>query len=220
MMADRPIFVAAYRQVDVAFRASVHVNTPMLAFTPGPNGSRLHAIAVANDHTQAMLVEFGKAELVSQGVQVNLVPGANAATDPFTLNRLDGGDWTADGWVSREVVTFNQKMFLVGNRGDFRIEAITPDTLTFANSGITPVQQLGITVDLWRWVPMWSVEVPARAGMDGNPAHSALDLEQMPWLDPAGDRWLVLTNPLWVRVPANVDGSQGNLFLSFMGGDY
>ena len=63
--------------------------------------------------------------------------------------------------------------------------------------------------------------MPARAGYDGYPAYAGLDPGQMPWLDAAGDRWLLPPTALAARLPRNANGTvTGNVHVTLFGGDY
>jgi hypothetical protein len=147
------------------------------------------------------------------------VPGATLASQPWTITRLDGGNFITDGWFVGAYATITQDAGHRPNRGDFKIASLTATALSLAPK-TDIIQELGVTLNLWRWHPFWSVVAPRRAGCDKNPSCSGLDVKFMPWLDLTGDRWLVLTKPLWVRVPQNGEGLQGSVTITFMGGDY
>lgn len=224
-MANQPIFVAGYRQDGAILRADMG-NAAQTVFTPGANGTRLHAIVLGNDGDAAALVEFGTFDVVFSGVEVNIVPGATPATDPFTVTRTDDQSWA----ITENLQVLTLWNVATVNRGDYRMTGTgeqTPgsgifDVLNLENTpGNAITQQLGVTIDAYRWRPLWSMEVPARSGFDGTPSAAGLDLEQMPWLDLTGDRWLLLKEPLAARIPANANAvTTGNVHIGFFGGDY
>ena len=76
-MANQPIFVAAWRQ-DYATLVAARANEAQDLFTPGANGTRLHAIALANDGEVPALVEFGAYDVVGDDVEVDIAPGSVA----------------------------------------------------------------------------------------------------------------------------------------------
>ena len=215
-MANQPIFVAAYRQ-DFRTLVAARANEAQDLFTPGANGTRLHAIALANDGEVPVLVEFGTYVVVGEDVSVDIAPGATPDTDPFTVTR-DSGVWPA--LETGLVLTLSKGA--VANRGDYRLSSRTDTVLTLENTpGNTIAAATGIDATIYYWRPIWSATVPARAGYDGDPAASGLDPEQMLWLDAAGDRWLLPTTALAARLPQNANATvTGNVHVTLFGGDY
>ena len=215
-MANQPIFVAAYRQ-DHATLVAARANAAQELFAPGAAGTRIHAIVLANDGEAPALVEFGAYEIVGDDVEVDIAPGTTPDTDPFTVTR-DSGTWPAleDGLV----LTLSKGA--VANRGDYRLSSRTDTVLTLENTpGNAIAAATGIDAAIYHWRPIWSVKVPLRAGYDGYPAHPGLDPVQMPWLDAAGDRWLLLTGALAARLPQNANETvTGNVHVTVFGGDY
>ena len=215
-MANHPIFVAAYRQ-DAATLLAGHANQAQDLFTPGASGTRIHAIALANDGDVPALIEFGTYVVVGDDVTVDIAPGTMPDTDPFTVTR-SSGTWPAldDG------VVLTLSKGAAANRGDYRLTGRTDTVLTFDNTpgnAITQVTAIGASI--YRWQPIWSATVPARAGYDGYPVHPGLDPAQMPWLDAEGDRWLLLTQELAARLPQNANSVvTGNVYVTLFGGDY
>ena len=216
MANNQPIFVAAYRQ-EAATLLAGRANQAQDLFTPGDNGTRIHAIALANDGEVPALVEFGTYVVVGDDVTVDIAPGTTADEDPFTVTRSTGA-WPAldDG------VLLTLSKGVAANRGDYRLSSRTDTVLTLDNTpgnAITQVTAIGASI--YRWRPIWSATVPARAGYDGYPAHPGLDPVQMPWLDAAGDRWLLVTTALAARLPENANTTvTGNVHVTLFGGDY
>ena len=194
-MANQPIFVAAWRQ-DYATLVAARANEAQDLFTPGANGTRLHAIALANDGEVPALVEFGAYAIVGDDVEVDIAPGSVGDTDPFTVTRAAGA------WPALEtglVLTLSKGA--VANRGDYRLSARTDTVLALEN---TP----GNTI-------------AAATGIDGYPAYAGLDPGQMPWLEAGGDRWLLPTTALAARLPRNANATvTGNVHVTLFGGDY
>ena len=215
-MANQPIFVASYRQ-DIATLVTARANQAQELFTPGAGGTRLHALALANDGAVPALVEFGTYLVIGEDVEVNIAPGTTADTDPFTVTR-DSGIWPE--LDDDLVLTLSQSA--AANRGDYRLSSRTDAVLTFENSpGNTIAAETGAEITLYRWRALWSSIVPARAGFDGYPAVSGLDPAQMPWLDAAGDRWLLVTETLAARLSENANATvTGNVHVTLFGGDY
>ena len=215
-MANQPIFVAAYRQ-DYATLAAARANEAQDLFTPGASGTRLHAIALANDGEVPALVEFGAYDVVGDDVEVDIAPGSAPEEDPFTVTRA-AGVWPA--LETGLVLTLSKGA--VANRGDYRLSSRTDTVLTLENTpGNSIAAATGIDAAIYRWRPIWSATVPARAGYDGYPAVSGLDPGQMPWLDAAGDRWLLPTTALAARLPQNANATvTGNVHVTLFGGDY
>ncbi len=215
-MANQPIFVAAYRQ-DYATLVAARANQAQDLFTPGANGTRLHAIALANDGEVPALVEFGAYDVVGEDVEVDIAPGTAPDTDPFTVTR-DSGAWPA--LETGLVLTLSKGA--VANRGDYRLRARTDTVLTLENTpGNAIAAATGIDAAIYHWRPIWSATVPPRAGFDGYPAHAGLDPGQMPWLEAAGDRWLLPTTALAARLPQNANATvTGNVHVTLFGGDY
>ncbi len=215
-MANQPIFVASYRQ-DIASLVAERANQAQDLITPGANGTRLHAIALANDGEVPALVEFGTYVVVGDDVTVDIAPGTTADEDPFTVTRSTGA-WPAldDG------VLLTLSKGVAANRGDYRLSSRTDTVLTFENTpGNAIASATGTDVTVYRWQPLWSTKVPTRAGLDGYPAHPGLDPVQMPWLDATGDRWLLLTQALAARLPENANATvTGNVHVTLFGGDY
>ena len=215
-MANQPIFVAAWRQ-DYATLVAARANQAQDLFTPGADGTRLHAIALANDGEVPALVEFGAYDVVGEDVEVDIAPGSVADTDPFTVTRAAGA------WPMLEtglVLTLSKGA--VANRGDYKLSARADTVLTLENTpGNAIAAATGIDAAIYHWRPIWSATVSARAGFDGYPAHAGLDPGQMPWLDAAGDRWLLPTQALAARLPQNANATvTGNLHVTLFGGDY
>ncbi len=215
-MANQPIFVAAYRQ-DYATLVAARANQAQDLFTPGASGTRLHAIALANDGEVPALVEFGAYDVVGDDVTVDIAPGTTADEDPFTVTRSTGA-WPAldDGLV----LTLSKGV--AANRGDYKLSARNDTVLTLENTpGNAIAAATGIDAAIYHWRPIWSATVPARAGFDGYPAASGLDPGQMLWLDATGDRWLLLTDTLASRLPENANSVvTGNVHVTLFGGDY
>ena len=92
-MANQPIFVASWRQ-DVVTLLAERANEAQDLFTPGAGGTRLHAVALANDGEVPVVVEFGTHVVVGEDVEVDVEPGSTADEDPFTVTR-DSGAWPA-----------------------------------------------------------------------------------------------------------------------------
>lgn len=217
-MATYPQFVAKFRQDAFDCKASFH-NTPQLVFTPGEKGTRLHGISLANDADNDGEVQFGYAAKLSNNCRVNIVPGSTPASQPWTITRLDQGNFINDGWFTGAYITITQEAPHKTNRGDFKIAALSATALSLAPK-VDIVQELDVTLTLWRWQPWWTVMVPRKAGWDKNSSISGLDFKQMPWLDGTSEPWLVITKPLWVRLPGNGEGTQGSITITLMGGDY
>ena len=163
------------------------------------------------------LVEFGAYDVVGDDVVVDIAPGTTPDTDPFTVTRATGAWPALDDGV---ILTLSKGA--VANRGDYRLSSRTDTVLTLENSlGNTVAAASGIAATIYRWRPIWSATVPARAGYDGYPAHAGLDPVQLPWLDAAGDRWLLLTAALAARLPQNANATvTGNVHVTLFGGDY
>ena len=216
MANHQPIFVAAWRQ-DFATLVAARANQAQDLFTPGAAGTRIHAVALANDGEVPALVEFGTYDVVGDDVEVDIEPGSTPDTDPFTVTRAAGA-WPAldDGLM----LTLSKGA--VANRGDYRLASRTDTVLTLENTpGNAIAAATGIDAAIYRWRPIWSATVPARAGFDGYPAYAGLDPGQMPWLDAAGDRWLLPTAALAARLPRNANGTvTGNVHMTLFGGDY
>ena len=216
MANNQPIFVASYRQ-DTATLIAANANEAQDLFAPGAAGTRIHAIALANDGEVPALVEFGAYVVVGDGVEVDVVPGTTADEDPFTVTR-DSGIWPE---IEAGVLLTLSKG-TAANRGDYRLSSRTDTVLTLENTPgntIASVSDVDDTLYLWR--PVWSTIVPARAGYDGYAAASGLDPGQMPWLDAAGDRWLLMTETLAGRLPENAnETATGNVHVTLFGGDY
>ena len=215
-MANQPIFVASWRQ-DAATLVAARLNEAQNLFTPGASGTRLHAIALANDGETPALVEFGTHVVVGEDVSVDVAPGTVADADPFTVTRAAGA-WPA---LDAGLMLTLAKGAAV-NRGDYRLKTRTNRILTLENTaGNTIAVATGTSVTIYHWRPIWSAKVPARAGHDGYPAASGLDSVQMPWLDAAGDRWLLITQTLAARLPENANETvTGNVHVTLFGGDY
>ncbi len=215
-MANQPIFVAAYRQ-DAATLLAESANAAQDLLTPGSNGTRIHAIALANDGETTAIVEFGGYEVVGDGVTADIVPGTTADEDPFTVTRSTG-TWPAlhDG------VLLTLASGGAANRGEYKLSSRTDTVLTLENTPGNSISQVSaVSVDIYRWRPLWSTTVPARAGYDGYPAASGLDPTQLPWLDATGDRWLLVTQALAGRLPQNANEVvTGNVHVTLFGGDY
>ena len=175
-MANQPIFVAAYRH-DYATLVAARANQAQDLFTPGASGTRLHAIALANDGEAPALVEFGAYDVVGDDVEVDIAPGSTPEEDPFTVTRAAGA------WPALEtglVLTLSKGA--VANRGDYRLSSRTDTVLTRENTpGNAIAAAAGIDAAIYHWRPIWSATVPARAGYDGYPAYAGLDPGQMPW---------------------------------------
>ena len=88
-MANQPIFVASYRQ-DAATLLAERANQAQDLLTPGTNGTRIHAVALANDGDMSALVEFGTYVVVGDDVTVDIAPGTTVDEDPFTVTRSTG----------------------------------------------------------------------------------------------------------------------------------
>ena len=215
-MANQPIFVASYRQ-DAATLLAGRANQAQYLFTPGASGTRIHAIALANDGDVPALVEFGTYVVVGDDVTVDIAPGSTADEDPFTVTRSTG-TWPALDDGLRLTLSKGAAV----NRGDYRLSSRTDTVLTLENTpGNAITQVTAISASIYRWRPIWSATVPARAGYDGYPVHPGLDPVQMPWLDAAGDRWLLLTQELAARLPRNANATvTGNVHVTLFGGDY
>ncbi len=215
-MANQPIFVAAYRQ-DFGTLVAARANEAQDLFTPGAAGTRIHAVALANDGEVPALVEFGTYVDVGDDVEVDIAPGSTAAEDPFTVTRSTG-TWPAleDGLV----LTLSKGA--VANRGDYRLSSRTDTVLTLENTpGNAIAAATGIDAAIYHWRPIWSATVAARAGYDGYSAVSGLDPGQMPWLDAGGNRWLLVTETLAARLPENANATvTGNVHATLFGGDY
>ena len=216
MANNQPIFVASYRQ-DIATLLAGHANQAQDLFTPGDNGTRIHAVALANDGDVPALIEFGTYVVVGDDVEVDIAPGTTADEDPFTVTR-DSGTWPDLDYGL--VLTLSKGV--AANRGDYKLSSRTDTVLTFENTpGNAIASATGTDVTVYRWRPLWSTKVPARAGLDGYPSHPGLDPVQMPWLDAAGDRWLLLTDTLASRLPENANSAvTGNVHVTLFGGDY
>ena len=215
-MANQPIFVAAYRQ-DFGTLVAARANAAQELFAPGAAGTRLHGIALANDGDVPALIEFGAYATVGDDVEVDIAPGTAPDTDPFTVTRAAGA------WPALEtglVLTLSKGA--VANRGDYKLSARTDTMLTLENTpGNAIAAATGIDAAIYHWRPIWSVKVPPRAGYDGYPAHPGLDPVQMPWIDAAGDRWLLVTETLAARLPENANSVvTGNVHVTLFGGDY
>ena len=215
-MANQPTFVASYRQ-DAATLLAGRANQAQDLFTPGASGTRIHAVALANDGDMSALVEFGTYVVVGDDVTVDIAPGTTADEDPFTVTRSTGAWPELDDGL---VLTLSKGS--AANRGDYRLSSRTDTVLTLENTpGNTITQVTATSASIYRWHPIWSTTVPARAGYDGYPAASGLDSAQMPWLDAIGDRWLLLTAALAARLPENANATvTGNVHVTLFGGDY
>jgi len=216
-MVDKPQFIASYRQETFYKQAEARCR-PELIFTPGTNGSRIHAISIANDADVEQVLYLGEAELLTE-VSVNIVPGSSPSSDPWTITRLDSGNFLTDGWQWGQVMSFDQSVH-PNNRNDSRIQTSSSTALTMKPTGVSITQQLGVTAKLWRFKNWWNITLPMRSGFDGKAIVSALDETQIPSLDLSGDRYLVIKKALWARLPNNKEGDTGNVIINIMGGDY
>ena len=161
--------------------------------------------------------EFGAYDVVGDDVEVDIAPGSTPEEDPFTVTRA-AGVWPA--LETGLVLTLSKGA--VANRGDYRLSSRTDTVLTLENTpGNAIAAATGIDAAIYHWRPIWSATVPARAGYDGYPAYAGLDPGQMPWLDAAGDRWLLPTTALAARLPQNANATvTGNVHVTIFGGDY
>lgn len=216
-MSHRPIFIQSYRQ-DSCLLKSSYFNVPQLVFKPGDRGTRLHTIAASSRSKKDTYIEFGSCKLLSE-TEVNIVPGKDKEKDPWTINRLDKGDFITDGWEAGDIITLGSKVKKGQNQGDYRIAKVEKDLLTMEpNSDV--MQILGVVYQFYDWRCLWGVTILKGSGYKPQASTNCLSKNQQPWLDIQDPNWLILTKDLYARLPSNIKGDEGSLYLSFIGGDY
>ena len=217
-----PVFVNHYRSTMTEVKQN-SVNNAIKVLTPGPNGERIHQISLTSDDpSNEITLDFGYYESIATQEAVNLVPGSTPASDPFTLTKTNTTNWDADssiqGLETNLLVALSDSVS-AANRGEYRVQSITALVLTLANTpGNTITQQLGVNVDIWRWMPLFSIPVAAQSGLATNPTVSGLSTTYAPQLD--SDRYMILNRPLYVRNAANTSGNQGSVYVNIYSGAY
>lgn len=217
-----PVFVNHYRSTLTEMKQN-SLNNAIKVLTPGPNGERIHQMSLTSDDpSNEINVDFGYYESIATAVSVNLVPGSTPASDPFTLTKTVTTNWDADssiqGLETNLLVTLSDSV-AAANRGDYRVSTISALVLTLTNTpGNTITQELGASVDIWRWIPLFSVPVSAQSGVATNPSVSGLSTTYAPQLD--SDRYMILDRPLYARNSANTSGNQGSVYIHIYSGAY
>jgi hypothetical protein len=216
-MANYPQFIGAYRQ-DIFELKPTLCNTPQTVFTPGGRGSRILSLTITNEGQSDVELQMGFADKL-QLSGLTIAPGNPAATAPWTLTRA-AGNFVSDGWFyAGGMVGLGHDTPHKAMRGDFKITAMTTTVLTFP-----PKADMGgganLSLSLWRWRQFWTVKALKRAGFETNAVINGLKLEALAPVEGAYDKAFIITKPLWVRSPQNLEGTGDSLTLNVLGGDY
>ena len=217
-----PSFVDNYRAEYAELKQNM-ANEPIKILSPGTNGSRIHQMVLTSDDpNNEITVHFGFKEMICENIAVNLVPGATPASDPFTLTKIVATNWVDDstiqGLETNVLVTLGSSV-LAANRGEYRVTSISNLVLTLANTpGNTITQELGLSITIWRWIPLFSMPVAANSGLSNNPSLSGLNTTYQQWLD--NDRYFLINRDLWALNKGNTSSDQGSVYISTHVGDY
>ncbi len=218
-MSASPIFIGSYRNSPVSIRAGNNIN-PLLLWTAGASGSRIHAINVMSSDAGAnsILLYLGKVLSLQANMGVGtLVDGAGGDD---TLTRTVGS-FITDGWKIGDLLIL-QGCTTLANDFAIRLTAVATLTLTFATGTISAGEVLPTGASLIRGQKITTQTVAIDSGNVGGTASvSVLDSTALPFLDATPNRYLTLgASDLLLVSAGTLLGAAEFMDVIAMGGDY
>ena len=159
-MATSPQFIATYRSSQSQLVAA-HATRPIPIWTPGANGSRLHAIAISTNDTNPYTVTLFRANTLT--LASNMGTTTLTKGTPDTISRSTGSFLT-DGWIQ------NQRIFVLGattlanDVASFLSAAVSSGTLTLTASTFNTTETFAGTGKLLLASLLTNLSLPAGAG--------------------------------------------------------
>lgn len=166
-----PIHIAGWATNPVRLKNG-HATRPVLVFTGGDYGARLHALSAVNIGSANTLKRFiGKRLSVQSlmGVGTLVDGGGSADTITRTVGSFIDDGWTVDDWLVVNRATTLANNFLT------TVTAVSALTLTFATGTVAGANEvLPVNAELWRVHQQALSTIAANAG--NSAGTKALDL--------------------------------------------
>lgn len=156
-----PIHIAGWATNPVRLKNG-HATRPVLVFTGGDYGARLHALSAVNIGSANTVKRFiGKRLSVQSLMGVGTLVDGGGSADSITRT---AGDFLADGWTVDDWIVVRGATTLANNFLAL-ITAVTATTLTFATATVAGANEvLPVNAELWRVHQQALSTIAANAG--------------------------------------------------------
>jgi hypothetical protein len=219
-MADKPTFVGSFRNQLTQLIPNFNTR-PRVIWTPGANGSRLHAITMSTNNDTEVDVQFYLATPLTE--QADMGTGSlvdnGASADEITRT---SGSFITDGWRAGNRLLV-QGATTVANDFEVILTAVAQSTLTLSSGGgdVDTAEDLPNGAALHRLLKLDYQDLPAGAGEPSVNSISVLDSAEWLFLDESPDRYLTLgPNTYLCAAAVSALGSGEVIDINCFGGDY
>ena len=230
-MATSPLHIASWR-TQITTIVPNHSTRAQVLWTPGANGSRIHAIAAANSYNGALTFNLALGRIVTKAATATT--GAMATTSGTTITRASGS-WVTDftpptfggANPSGQSLVAGEMLSLLDattatNRGVMaRLSSFTATNLVFpaATFGTNEAIPDGSRIALISRV--YPVSLASQAGYVSIAAQNVLYATAMTFLADRPDTSLVLdTNTVLLGWAGSAVSSSNSIDVTVIGGDY
>jgi hypothetical protein len=214
-MSATPTFVASYASQETQILNQYGAGIGVPIWTAGVNGSRIHAIACANDDTNTPTLTLYRGSVLSTNA------AAGMAITTSTITRTSGS-FVADGWLANNRVFVMNETNNLANQIVQPLSSVAAGTLTFSGTPLHTDASPPTSLQLVRASLLWALAVVAGAGnTSAVPAQNVLQPSQYPSFYPAPDTFLMLgPNEILIAVLSGTVTALKSVDIIVDGGNY
>lgn len=188
-MSSTPRFLADPRAEQLQLVPAFSTR-PRILWTPGENGSRIHAINIAGNDAGANKVQLAIARALTLSANMGSGAFVDGGGSSDTITR-SAGSFVTDGWKVGDRIVPNGAT-TVANDFEAILTAVAALTLTFATATVDTAEAFASGTKLFKLLKLGYVDVAAGSGLPSVVAVSGLSTTQMPMLDASPDRYIEL----------------------------
>jgi hypothetical protein len=219
-MADKPTFIGSYRN-QITQLIPNFATRPRIIWSPGSNGSRLHAITLATNEDADTDIQFYLGEKLT--AQADMGTGSfvdnGGSADEITRT---SGSFITDGWrVGNRLVV--QGATTVANDVEVIITGVTATTLTLSTGGgdVDTAEDLPTGAGLYRVTKLGYQDLPLGSGEPSVDPVNVLNAAEWPFLDESPDRYLTIGPDTYLLAATVNTLDTGEVVdINCFGGDY
>lgn len=188
-MASTPLFIAEYRNQNICFVPGFSTR-PRVIYTPGENGSILHAIGISSSDDAAKKLTLSIARPVTLVANMGTGHITDGGGGADTITRTSGS-FVTDEWRAGDRLFVKGATTLANDFAAY-LTAVAAATLSVATSTVAADEDMPAGSMLMRQTRIGYVDIAAGSGLLTVPAVSGLNTTQMPMLDASPDRLITL----------------------------
>lgn len=216
-MAHAPVFIDSYRQIVIRLK-SMERNDPLQLFDVSEGPARILSLSLLNESEKDVIVEFGRSTLLSFPDFTFHFEASSEKPETLWRLRKVKGSFKKELLKRGDRILLGKGLEVSENRGTHHVMRVGHQQI-FIKSEEGFKEERNVKGPIRTFETYWSIKLLKRAGFD-SPVQNGLDSDQLPFLKDEKETPLILSSPLWVRLPQNREGNQGDVLIQGVLGDY